>query len=202
MLFNIRKELDMDLKDKRIGFAFTGSFCTIISAYEQMVKLCGLGAQIFPVFSFAVKNYDTRFVKANDFYDMVSAAAGREPITTIYDAEPIGPKKLLDAVVVAPCTGNSAAKLANGITDTPVLMAVKAHLRNGGPIVIALASNDAMGANGQNIGKLMNQQNIYLVPMCQDSPKGKPNSLVADMNMIIPTLESALSGVQINPVFY
>ncbi len=202
MLFDVRKELDMDLKDKRIGFAFTGSFCTIISAYEQMVKLCELGAQIYPVFSFAVKNYDTRFVKAKDFYDMVSAAAGREPITTIYDAEPIGPKKLLDAVVVAPCTGNSAAKLANGITDTPVLMAVKAHLRNGGPIVIALASNDAMGANGQNIGKLMNQQNIYLVPMCQDSPKGKPNSLVADMNMIIPTLESALSGVQINPVFY
>lgn len=191
----------MDLKNKRIGFAFTGSFCTIISAYEQMVKLCELGAQIFPIFSFAVNSYDTRFVKAYDFYNMVYSATGREPIATIYDAEPIGPKKLLDAIVVAPCTGNSLAKLANGITDTPVLMAVKAQLRNGGPIIIAVSSNDAMGANGQNIGKLMNQQNIYLVPMGQDSPRGKPNSLVADMNMIIPTLESALNGVQLNPVF-
>lgn len=191
----------MDLKNKRIGFAFTGSFCTIISAYEQMVKLCELGAQIFPIFSFAVNSYDTRFVKAHDFYNMVYSATGREPIATIYDAEPIGPKKLLDAIVVAPCTGNSLAKLANGITDTPVLMAVKAQLRNGGPIIIAVSSNDAMGANGQNIGKLMNQQNIYLVPMGQDSPRGKPNSLVADMNMIIPTLESALNGVQLNPVF-
>lgn len=191
----------MDLKNKRIGFAFTGSFCTIISAYEQMVKLCELGAQIFPIFSFAVNSYDTRFVKAYDFYNMVYSATGREPIATIYDAEPIGPKKSLDAIVVAPCTGNSLAKLANGITDTPVLMAVKAQLRNGGPIIIAVSSNDAMGANGQNIGKLMNQQNIYLVPMGQDSPRGKPNSLVADMNMIIPTLESALNGVQLNPVF-
>lgn len=191
----------MDLKNKRIGFAFTGSFCTIISAYEQMVKLCELGAQVFPIFSFAVNSYDTRFVKAHDFYNMVYSATGREPITTIYDAEPIGPKKLLDAIIVAPCTGNSLAKLANGITDTPVLMAVKAQLRNGGPIVIAVSSNDALGANGQNIGKLMNQQNIYLVPMAQDAPRGKPNSLVADMNMIIPSLESALNGVQLNPVF-
>lgn len=191
----------MDLKNKRIGFAFTGSFCTIISAYEQMVKLCELGAQVFPIFSFAVNSYDTRFVKAHDFYNMVYSATGREPIATIYDAEPIGPKKLLDAIIVAPCTGNSLAKLANGITDTPVLMAVKAQLRNGGPIVIAVSSNDALGANGQNIGKLMNQQNIYLVPMAQDAPRGKPNSLVADMNMIIPSLESALNGVQLNPVF-
>lgn len=191
----------MDIKDKRIGFAFTGSFCTIIAAYEQMVKLCELGAQIFPIFSFAVNSYDTRFVKAHDFYNMVYSATGREPITTIYDAEPIGPKKLLDAVIVAPCTGNSLAKLANGITDTPVLMAVKAQLRNGGPIIVAVSSNDALGANGQNIGKLMNQQNIYIVPMGQDAPRGKPNSLVADMNMIIPTLESALNGVQLNPVF-
>lgn len=191
----------MDIKNKRIGFAFTGSFCTIIAAYEQMVKLCELGAQIFPIFSFAVNSYDTRFVKAHDFYNMVYSATGREPITTIYDAEPIGPKKLLDAVIVAPCTGNSLAKLANGITDTPVLMAVKAQLRNGGPIVVAVSSNDALGANGQNIGKLMNQQNIYIVPMGQDAPRGKPNSLVADMNMIIPTLESALNGVQLNPVF-
>lgn len=191
----------MDFKDKRIGFAFTGSFCTIISAYEQMVRLCEQGVQIFPIFSFAVSSYDTRFVKAHDFYNMVYSATGREPIATIYDAEPIGPKKLLDAVIVAPCTGNSLAKLANGITDTPVLMAVKAQLRNGGPIVVAVSSNDALGANGQNIGKLMNQQNIYLVPMEQDAPRGKPNSLVADMNMIIPTLESALNGVQLNPVF-
>ncbi len=191
----------MELKDKRIGFAFTGSFCTIISAYEQMVKLTKLCKQVVPIFSFAVSNYDTRFVKANDFANMVREAAGIEPITTIYDAEPIGPKKLLDAVVIAPCTGNSIAKFANGITDTPVLMAAKAHLRNGGPIVIAVSTNDALGANGQNIGKLMNQQNIYIVPMKQDAPKGKPNSLVADMDMIIPTLECSFDGKQINPVF-
>lgn len=191
----------MDLKNKRIGFAFTGSFCTIISAYQQMVKLCSLCDHVVPIFSFAVDSYDTRFVKALDFKNMVRSATGNEPITTIYDAEPIGPRKLLDAVIVAPCTGNSLAKLANGITDTPVLMAVKAHLRNGGPIVIAVSSNDAMGANGQNIGKLLYQQNIYLVPMNQDDPQTKPKSLVADMNMIIPTLEAAFNGVQINPVF-
>lgn len=191
----------MNLKDKRIGFAFTGSFCTLIPVYEQMVKLCQICKQVTPILSFAVDSYDTRFVKAADFKKMITDAAGVNPITTIYDAEPIGPKKLLDAIVIAPCTGNSIAKFANGITDTPVLMAAKAHLRNGGPVIIAVSSNDALGANAQNIGKLMNQQNVYIVPMTQDAPKGKPNSLVADFDMIIPTIEAALDGVQINPVF-
>ncbi len=192
----------MNLKNKKIGFAFTGSFCTVMSAYEQMQKLIEAEADVFPIFSYAVRDYDTRFVKADDFRSMVTKASGRAPITTICEAEPIGPKKLLDAVVIAPCTGNTLAKLANGITDTPVLMAAKAHLRNGGPIVVAVSSNDAMGANGQNIGKLMNQQGIFLVPMSQDAPKGKPNSLVADMNMILPALDAALNGVQTNPVFF
>lgn len=191
----------MDLNDKRIGFAFTGSFCTILSAYEQMSELCRQKAKVTPIFSFSVTSFDTRFVKAKEFKSMVTGTCGAEPITTIYDAEPIGPKKLLDAIIIAPCTGNTLAKLANGITDTPVLMAAKAHLRNGGPVILAIATNDALGANGQNIGKLLNQQEIYIVPMKQDAPTSKPDSLVCDMRMIIPTLKLALEGKQISPIF-
>lgn len=190
----------MEITEKRIGFCFTGSFCTILSAYEQMAELCRQGAKVTPVFSFAVASYDTRFVKAKEFRSMVTGTSGNEPITTIYDAEPIGPRKLLDAVVIAPCTGNTLAKLANGITDTPVLMAAKAHLRNGGPVILAIATNDALGANGQNIGKLMDQQGVFIVPMKQDAPQSKPDSLVANMNMIIPTLKLALEGKQISPI--
>lgn len=191
----------MDLSTKRIGFAFTGSFCTLMNVFEQMSRLTEICDKVVPVFSDAVAKWDTRFVKAHEFYDMVYKKTGTKPITTICDAEPIGPKKLLDAVVVAPCTGNTLAKLANGITDTPVLMAVKAHLRNCRPVVIAVSSNDALGANAENIGKLINRKNFYFVPMQQDSPKGKPCSVVADFDMIIPTLEAALDEKQIQPVY-
>lgn len=191
----------MDISEKRIGFAFTGSFCTLMPVFMEMVKLKELVRQIVPVFSYSVSGTDTRFVKADDFFDMVTNAAGRPPIKTIPEAEPIGSKRTLDALVIAPCTGNTLAKLTNGITDTPVLMAAKAQLRNGGPVVIAVSTNDALGANGQNIGKLMNIPGIFLVPMRQDDPIGKPNSLVADMSLIIPTLEKALDGKQINPLF-
>ncbi len=179
----------MDLSTKRIGFAFTGSFCTLMAVYEQMAKLTDMCDKVVPIFSNSVANWDTRFVKADEFYDMVYKKTGTKPITTICEAEPIGPKKLLDAIVVAPCTGNTLAKLANGITDTPVLMAVKSHLRNNRPVVIAVSSNDALAANAKNIGELMNRKNIYIVPMEKDDPKGKPNSLVAHFDMIIPTLE-------------
>ena len=191
----------MDLSTKRIGFAFTGSFCTLMSVFEQMSRLALLCDKVVPIFSNSVATWDTRFTKAADFYDDVYKKTGTRPITTICEAEPIGPKKLLDAVVVAPCTGNTLAKLANGITDTPVLMAVKSHLRNQRPVIIAVSSNDALGANGKNIGELMNRQNIYIVPMRQDDPKGKPNSLVADFDMIIPTLEAALDGIQVQPIY-
>ena len=150
----------MELTDKRIGFAFTGSFCTLMEVYEQLVRLVPLCDKVLPIFSNAVAEYDTRFVKAKDFYCMVSKAADAQPITSIVAAEPIGPKKLLDAMIVAPATGNTLAKMANGITDTPVLMAVKSHLRNNRPVVLAVSSNDALGANGENIGKLMNRKNI------------------------------------------
>lgn len=191
----------MDLSTKRIGFAFTGSFCTLMSVFEQMTRLTEICDKVIPIFSDAVAKWDTRFVKSQDFYDMVYKKTDTEPITTICDAEPIGPKKLLDAVVVAPCTGNTLAKLANGITDTPVLMAVKAHLRNCRPVVIAVSSNDALGSNAENIGKLLYRKNFYFVPMQQDSPKGKPCSIVADFDMIIPTLEAALDEKQIQPIY-
>lgn len=191
----------MDLSTKRIGFAFTGSFCTLMSVFEQMSRLTEICDKVIPVFSEAVAKWDTRFVKSQDFYDMVYKKTGTKPITSVCDAEPIGPKKLLDAIVVAPCTGNTLAKLANGITDTPVLMAVKAHLRNCRPVVIAVSSNDALGANAENIGKLLNRKNFYFVPMKQDDPKGKPCSTIADFDMIIPAVESALDGKQIQPVY-
>ncbi len=191
----------MTLNDKRIGFAFTGSFCTLMETYKELVKLCETGASVWPIFSYTVNSFDTRFTKASEFNQIVTNITGHKPITTICEAEPIGPKNILDAVVIAPCTGNTLAKLANGITDTPVLMAAKAQLRNGGPILIAVSSNDALGANGQNIGKLMNVRNVYFVPMKQDAPKGKPDSLVAEMENLIPALEAALEGKQINPVF-
>lgn len=190
----------MELTDKRIGFAFTGSFCTLMEVYEQLVRLVPLCDKVLPIFSNAVAEYDTRFVKAKDFYCMVSKAADVQPITSIVAAEPIGPKKLLDAMIVAPATGNTLAKMANGITDTPVLMAVKSHLRNNRPVVLAVSSNDALGANGENIGKLMNRKNIYFVPMRQDAPNGKPCSVVADFSMIIPTLQAALEGQQLQPM--
>ena len=191
----------MDLSTKRIGFAFTGSFCTLITVLEQMSRLALLCDKVVPILSNSVASWDTRFVKAADFYDMVYKKTGTRPITTICEAEPIGPKKLLDAIVVAPCTGNTLAKLANGITDTPVTMAVKAHLRNERPVILAVSSNDALGANGKNIGELINRQNIYVVPMKQDDPKNKPASLVADFDMIIPTLEAALDSVQVQPIY-
>lgn len=191
----------MDLSTKRIGFAFTGSFCTLMSVFEQMSRLTEICDKVVPIFSDAVTQWDTRFVKARDFYDMVYKKTDTKPITSICDAEPIGPKKLLDAVIVAPCTGNTLAKLANGITDTPVLMAVKAHLRNCRPVIIAVSSNDALGANAENIGKLLNRKNFYFVPMQQDSPKGKPCSIVADFDMIIPTIEAALNEKQIQPIY-
>lgn len=191
----------MDLSTKRIGFAFTGSFCTLMNVFDQMARLTEVCDKVIPIFSDSVAKWDTRFVNAQDFYEMVYKKTGTKPITTICEAEPIGPKKLLDTIVIAPCTGNTLAKLANGITDTPVLMAVKAHLRNCRPVVIAVSSNDALGANAENIGKLINRKNIYIVPMKQDSPKGKPCSLVADFDMIIPTLEAALDGEQLQPLY-
>ena len=192
----------MNLKDIKIGFAITGSFCTFDKVIPQIEALKNTGADVMPIMSEISYTTDTRFGKAKDHIARIEAITGRPVISNISGAEPIGPKNLLDMLVVAPCTGNTLGKLALGITDTSVTMAAKASLRNGNPLVIAVSTNDGLGASGKNIGALMNTANIYFVPFTQDDPKGKTKSLVANMELIIPTLESALEGVQIQPVFY
>lgn len=151
-------------------------------------------------FSFNAQTCDTRFGSAKDYVEGICDITGNEGIRTICAAEPIGPNNFLDIMVIAPCTGNTAAKLCNGITDTPVLMAAKAHMRNGKPLVISISTNDALGANFKNIGMLMNTKNVYFVPFGQDNCKSKPNSLVAKMELLPETIEYALNGRQIQPV--
>ncbi|MDN5277159.1 MAG: dipicolinate synthase subunit [Clostridiales bacterium] len=190
----------MRLKGLKIGFCVTGSFCTFDKVLVQLQKMVDEGAEVYPIFSYAVASTDTRFTTAADFRQKVESITGHKVIADIVGAEPIGPKKLLDVVVIAPCTGNTLAKLASGITDTPVLMAAKAHLRNQRPVVIAVSTNDALGNNAKNLGQIMNVKNIYLVPFYQDDPVNKPNSLIADMDKIIDTVLLALEGKQIQPV--
>lgn len=190
----------MSLHNKNIGIALTGSFCTFDKAFEEIEKLLADNANVYPVLSFNSQKIDTRFGKAADFYARLKALTGHEPITTIEDAEPIGPKNLFDILAILPCTGNTLAKLANGITDTPVLMAAKAHIRNNKPLVLSIATNDALGLNLKNIGTLLNSKNIYFVPFGQDSPDGKPKSMIAHTHLLSLTLESALEGKQIQPV--
>lgn len=184
----------------RLGFAMCGSFCTFKLVLEELERLAK-DYDIMPIMSQGAAFTDTRFGKAEDFRRRVAEICGREPITTIADAEPIGPRALLDVLVIEPCTGNTLGKLANGITDTPVTMAAKAHLRNGRPLVLAVSTNDALGASARNIGTLMNAKNIFFVPMRQDSPRGKPASLVADFFETAAAIKSALEGRQTQPLF-
>jgi len=190
----------MSISGKKIGFALTGSFCTLQSALIQMEKLVFLGADVLPVVSYSVKSTDTRFGTAQYFLEQIKAITGKNCIDTIVDAEPIGPSKNLDLMVVMPCTGNTLAKLANGITDTPVTMACKAHLRNNKPVLLGIATNDGLGANSKNIGLLHNTKNIFFVPYRQDDPENKFNSLVCRMDLFIPAVEAALNGKQLEPV--
>lgn len=183
----------------RLGFAMCGSFCTFKLVLEELERLAK-DYDITPIMSQGAAFTDTRFGKAEDFRCRVAEICGREPITTIADAEPIGPRALLDVLVIEPCTGNTLGKLANGITDTPVTMAAKAHLRNGRPLVLAVSTNDALGASARNIGTLMNAKNIFFVPMRQDSPRGKPASLVADFSETAAAIKSALEGRQTQPL--
>ena len=184
-----------------IGYAFCGSFCTFGDSYKSLSLLKEKYNDIVPIMSFNAYNTDTRFGTHNEWIEKIEALCERKIINTITDAEPLGPKIYLDALVIAPCTGNTLAKLANGITDTPVCMAAKAHLRSDRPLVIALASNDAMSANLGNIGRLLNRKNIYFVPMLQDEPIKKPHSLVADFSLLPQTLDEALRGKQIRKLF-
>ena len=164
---------------KRLGFALCGSFCTFKKVLAEMEKLAET-YDIIPIMSEGAAATDTRFGKAEDFIKRITEICGKEPITTVAAAEPIGPKALLDVLLIEPCTGNTLGKLANGITDTAVTMAAKAHLRNGRPLVIAVSTNDALGASARNIGTLMNAKNVYFVPMGQDSPEGKILSAISE----------------------
>lgn len=190
----------MLLDGVKIGFAITGSFCTFSKIIPQIEKLKNEGAEILPIISDSVNNFDTRFNTADEFKNKIHLITGKYPINTIVDAEPIGPKSLLDIIVIAPCTGNTIAKIANAITDGPVTMACKAHLRNLKPVVIAVSTNDGLSANAKNIGTLLAMKNIYMVPFGQDDPIKKCTSLVADFDQILPTIMSALEHKQIQPM--
>lgn len=190
----------MRLKGIRIGFALTGSHCTLDEIMPKIQELVNEGAEVFPIVSYAVDKIDTRFGTARKWRDLLKQITDKEPINTVSGAEPVGPKQLVDVVVIAPCTGNTMAKLANGITDTPVLMAAKAHLRNQKPVILGISTNDGLGMNAKNLGLLLNTKNVYMVPFGQDSPTGKPNSLKSRMDLIIDTIEQALQGKQIQPI--
>lgn len=190
----------MTVNGKKVGFAVTGSFCTISEVIIELERLAFLGADVYPILSTTVATTNSRFGRADDFRRRIELAAGKDCIGTIAEAEPIGPKKLLDILIVAPCTGNTLGKIANGITDTPVTMASKAHLRNQLPLVVAISTNDGLAASAKNLGLLLNTRNAYFVPFGQDDPEKKPTSLVAHFGLIIPTIELALEGRQIQPM--
>ena len=183
-----------------IGFAICGSFCTFKNVFREIEKLVENGYDVLPIMSENAYNFDTRFGEAKFWQDEFKRLTKKEIIHTIKDAEPIGPKKLLDALVIAPCTGNTLAKLSNGIADTTVTLATKAHLRNARPVVIAVSTNDALSNAGKNIGNLMNYKHTYFVPFRQDSFKNKPTSCVADFTLLEKTLENALNGIQLQPI--
>ena len=188
------------MNQKTIGFAMCGSFCTFDRSFAALEALTKSYPEVIPIVSESVAREDTRFGSAESHLDRLRALTGREPICTLTQAEPIGPKKMLDALVICPCTGNTLAKLAHGIADSAVTLAAKAHLRNGGPILIAISSNDALAAGAENLGRLLNRKHYYFVPFYQDSPEGKPASLIADLDRLVPALDAALDGRQIQPL--
>lgn len=190
----------MNIKNKKIGIAMCSSFCIFDKVFCEIEKLIESGSEIHTIFSDAIVNIENRFGKPEDFTKKIIDITHKKPILSIADAEPIGSQGYLDILALYPCTGNTLAKLANGITDSPVLMAAKGHLRNNKPLVIFISTNDGLGMNMKNIGLLMNTKNIYFVPFGQDDAVNKPNSLISDCKKIIPALEMALEGKQIQPV--
>lgn len=184
----------------KVGFAMCGSFCTFSNAFEAAKILSAKGCELTPIMSFNAYNISSRFGTAQEHIERLEGICNKKVIATIEDAEPIGPKKLLDVLVVMPCTSNTLAKLAYGITDTPVTMAVKSHIRNGRPVVLAIATNDALSGCAKNIGMLQNYKHYYFVPYCQDDCTAKPNSLVAHYDMVSDAVVAALKGIQIQPV--
>lgn len=182
------------------GYALCGSFCTFDKSIEQLRRIVEAGYKVLPIMSQNAYSTDTHFGRADDFVWEIEDICNKKIIKTIVEAEPIGPKKLVDLMIVAPCTGNTLAKLASGITDTAVTMAVKSNLRIGRPVLLCPATNDALAASAQNIGKLLNCKNIYFVPMKQDDPVKKPVSVVADFSLILPAALAALEGKQLQPI--
>ncbi|MCQ1527940.1 dipicolinate synthase subunit B [Lutispora saccharofermentans] len=190
----------MKVEGLNIGFGITGSFCTFSKITDEIQKMIDEKANVIPIFSLNASTMDTRFGKAEDWIGKIEKITGNKSILTVQDAEPIGPNSILDILVIAPCTGNTIAKLANAITDTPLLMAAKAHLRGMKPVVIGISTNDGLGMNAKNLGILLNTKYYYFVPFGQDSPYVKCNSLIARMDMILPTVEMAIEGKQIQPL--
>lgn len=186
--------------DKTIGFALCGSFCTLSMVIKQMYELKKLNYSIIPIMSEIVYNTDTRFGKALDFISEIEDICSHKIIHSIAQAEPIGPKKMLDLLLVAPCTGNTLAKLTAGIADTSVTMAAKSHLRNRKPVLLAVSTNDGLGNAAKNIGQLMNYKNIFFVPFGQDDPDLKQNSIIADFTKIPEAVKSTFKGIQLQPL--
>lgn len=190
----------MKLAGLNIGLAVTGSYCTFKTVVLELEKIVEEGATVYPIISENAGMIDTRFGKAENWLEALEKITGQKVLKTTTEVEPIGPQSWLDVILVAPCTGNTLAKLANGITDTPVLMAIKAHLRNQKPVVIAVSTNDGLGLNAKNLGLLLNSKGIYFVPFGQDSPSNKQNSLVAHMDKMSDTVLEAIKGRQLQPL--
>lgn len=188
------------LSGVKIGCAMTGSFCTFDSVLRMLEQLKDAGAELYPILSFNAARLDTRFMRAVDLYRRLNEISGRSVMDSIVQVEPLGPKKLLDMVLVAPCTGNSMAKIANGISDTPVTLAVKSHLRNGRPVVIAPSTNDGLAINAANLGRIMAMRHMYIAPFAQDAPEGKPTSLVAKWDQTPEACAMAMEGKQVQPL--
>jgi dipicolinate synthase subunit B len=190
----------VNLKGITVGFGLSASHCTFSEVMPQINRLVEIGANVLPVLSYSMQNTDTRFGAAEDWKQQLKDLTGNELITTIPEAEPLGPSKQMNLMIVAPLTGNSLSKLANAMTDSPVLMAAKAQMRNQRPLILAISTNDGLGLNAANIAKLLTMKNTYFVPYGQDAPHGKPNSLVARMELIAETCEAALQGKQLQPM--
>lgn len=190
----------MSLQGKRIGFGLTGSHCTYHLVYPELQKLMDLGAEVIPIVSYTVRNIDTKFGRAEEHIQTIEKITKRRVISTMQEAEPLGPREPLDCMVIAPMTGNSMGKFANALTDSPVLMSAKATLRNRRPVVLGISTNDALGLNGVNLMRLMSSKHIYFIPFGQDNPYQKPTSLVADMTKLPEAIESALKDEQLQPV--
>lgn len=189
------------LKNKKIGLGITGSFCNLSKVKPEIDMLKENGVEkIIPIVSYSILNESNRFGAPEEILTLLKKETGEDVVDTITKAEPIGPKSLVDIIVVAPCTGNTLAKLAHGITDTPVLMAIKGHIRNNKPVVLGISTNDGLGANGENILRLFNTKNFYFIPFKQDAPENKPKSLVYDYTKLIDTIEMALQNNQIQPI--